>query len=217
MASPLLPRRSLIVLACPCPPSRTFLSRLSGCSHYTLTALLALSCSLSSTPPGISEPMQVAETFTFQLPDDISCPLDHDHSSHSRKQQPTHRSKGEAAEDAPAAKSTKKRRSSSGGSAKGDEGDTGAKGGSRRGSRRGSLAGEGAAAEGVGDSEGGLPPVLSSVARLDTCVTVVDAATFLDNLTSIEELADRCACVLCGGVVVLPYTPTHGASASALA
>lgn len=146
------------------------------------------------TPPaGISEPMQVAETFTFQLPDDISCPLDHDHSTHTQKQQQLiHSSKGEAAEEAPTPKPTKKRRSSSGGSVKGDEGSKGSRGGSRRGSRRGSSAGEGAEAEGVGDSEG-LPPALSSVARLDTCVTVVDAATFLDNLTSIEELADRYA------------------------
>ena len=29
------------------------------------------------------------------------------------------------------------------------------------------------------------------MARLDTCVTVVDASRFFDDLTSIEELADR--------------------------
>ncbi|KAF5829331.1 cobalamin synthesis protein cobW C-terminal domain-containing protein [Dunaliella salina] len=32
---------------------------------------------------------------------------------------------------------------------------------------------------------------LMDVARLDTCVTVVDASRFFDDLTSIEELADR--------------------------
>eukprot|EP00967_Tisochrysis_lutea_P025735 scaffold29702_cov18-Tisochrysis_lutea.AAC.1 len=39
-----------------------------------------------------------------------------------------------------------------------------------------------------------LPPgmtTLMDVARLDTCVTVVDASRFFDDLTSIEELADR--------------------------
>jgi hypothetical protein len=39
------------------------------------------------------------------------------------------------------------------------------------------------------------PPLrsLMDVARLDTCVTVVDAASFHANLSSIEELQDRCA------------------------
>jgi hypothetical protein len=32
---------------------------------------------------------------------------------------------------------------------------------------------------------------LSDWVRLDTCVTVVDASVFLDNLHSIEELRDR--------------------------
>jgi G3E family GTPase len=32
---------------------------------------------------------------------------------------------------------------------------------------------------------------LSDWVRLDTCVTVVDASVFLDNLHSIEELKDR--------------------------
>lgn len=32
---------------------------------------------------------------------------------------------------------------------------------------------------------------LSHFARLDTCVTVIDAASFYDNLDSIEELGDR--------------------------
>jgi G3E family GTPase len=32
---------------------------------------------------------------------------------------------------------------------------------------------------------------LSDWVRLDTCVTVVDASIFLDNLHSIEELRDR--------------------------
>lgn len=36
-----------------------------------------------------------------------------------------------------------------------------------------------------------LPITLSSLARLDTCVTVVDASSFWDNLSSLEELADR--------------------------
>lgn len=37
----------------------------------------------------------------------------------------------------------------------------------------------------------GLRPLMS-VARLDTCATVVDAASFWDNLQSIEDLSDRC-------------------------
>lgn len=35
-------------------------------------------------------------------------------------------------------------------------------------------------------------PTLMSVARLDTCVTVVDASTLRADLKSIEEMADRC-------------------------
>lgn len=38
---------------------------------------------------------------------------------------------------------------------------------------------------------------LNSVARLDTCVTVMDASTFWDNLQSIEELKDRCVTAHC--------------------
>lgn len=36
-----------------------------------------------------------------------------------------------------------------------------------------------------------LPPTLMDVACLDTCVTVVDAFRFYDDLQSIEELKDR--------------------------
>jgi hypothetical protein len=48
-----------------------------------------------------------------------------------------------------------------------------------------------------GGSEGGNNSVLSELqlsdwVKLDTCVTVVDASVFLDNLHSIEELRDRC-------------------------
>jgi hypothetical protein len=43
------------------------------------------------------------------------------------------------------------------------------------------------------------PFQLMQHARLDTCVTVVDAATFHDNLTSIEDLRDRWAREAAGG------------------
>jgi hypothetical protein len=36
-----------------------------------------------------------------------------------------------------------------------------------------------------------MPGTLSSIARLDTCATVVDASAFFANLHSIEELSDR--------------------------
>lgn len=50
-----------------------------------------------------------------------------------------------------------------------------------------------AAAGGSADAAGALLSELSlsDWVRLDTCVTVVDASVFLDNLHSIEELRDR--------------------------
>lgn len=50
---------------------------------------------------------------------------------------------------------------------------------------------EAAADAGASCPLGGMP-TLMDIARLDTCVTVVDASRFYDDLTSIEELADRC-------------------------
>lgn len=50
------------------------------------------------------------------------------------------------------------------------------------------------AAGGSGDTAAGAllsELSLSDWVRLDTCVTVVDASVFLDNLHSIEELRDR--------------------------
>mgnify|MGYP001807856625 CR=1 FL=1 len=44
----------------------------------------------------------------------------------------------------------------------------------------------------VGSDGGVLSELqLSDWVKLDTCVTVVDASVFLDNLHSIEELKDR--------------------------
>lgn len=52
---------------------------------------------------------------------------------------------------------------------------------------------------------------LSDFARLDTCVTVVDAATFFDNLHSIEELADRyeVACCVPAFLILLSSLSHH--------
>lgn len=46
---------------------------------------------------------------------------------------------------------------------------------------------------------------LSDWVRLDTCVTVVDASVFLDNLHSIEELRDRCGLLLLCSAVFCCY------------
>ncbi|KXZ55351.1 hypothetical protein GPECTOR_3g481 [Gonium pectorale] len=104
---------------------------------------------------GISEPMQVAETFTFQLPEPL------------QKAAAAAITDGDADDDGAAAGGRNKRRK-------------------RKPSRSSSRDASAASA-----SAKGVPLALSSVARLDTCVTVVDAATFHDNLTSIEELSDR--------------------------
>ena len=83
---------------------------------------------------GISEPMQVAETFTFQL---------HDHG-------------------------------------------------------HGGAADVRAAPDQQACDTGSCGPSLMDVARLDTCVTVVDAAAFFTNVESIEDLRDRWALVWAG-------------------
>ena len=121
----------------------------------------------------------MAETFTFALPDDLqhqdsaACPLPSAAQAAPREAIATAAEAERGGKAAAAGGHTKKsRRSSSGGSAA-------------------EAAKEEAPLEAPPQ---GVPAALSSVARLDTCVTVVDAATFLDNLTSIEEVADRCAC-----------------------
>lgn len=45
---------------------------------------------------------------------------------------------------------------------------------------------------------GSCGPSLMDVARLDTCITVVDAAAFFANVESIEDLRDRWALVWAG-------------------
>ncbi|KAG2489398.1 hypothetical protein HYH03_012039 [Edaphochlamys debaryana] len=154
---------------------------------------------------GISEPMQVAETFTFSLPDadDADAPAKRQTAAAGDEPEP------EPAAAQPGAR--KKRRSSSRGGAQSDpdedmNDDDGAPSGkvqdakakgSAKGKGKGRRASEGGGGAGDDDGDDGdacplvMTRALSDVARLDTCVTVVDAASFHDNLASIEELADR--------------------------
>lgn len=47
--------------------------------------------------------------------------------------------------------------------------------------------------DGSSPADGHAELALSEYVRLDTCVTVVDASVFFDNLHSLEDLHDRCA------------------------
>lgn len=101
---------------------------------------------------GISEPMQVAETFSLAVDEGMRAELE---------------ARGFALPAAPAPAADDDKRKKNDGKAEQEEEQEGEEG------------------------EPPLPLSLSSFARLDTCVTVVDAAAFYDDLTSIEELADR--------------------------
>lgn len=138
-----------------------------------------------SNPPamhaGISEPMQVAETFTFQLQPD--------HAHSDAEQQP---GAAEAAKASGAKLPAGGEQQHADSKAAADQQKAGAS----------DKAAAAAAVEGPACEDGSCGPSLMDVARLDTCVTVVDAATFFANVESIEDLKDRCVGGWWGGVWV---------------
>ncbi|KAG2425693.1 hypothetical protein HXX76_013535 [Chlamydomonas incerta] len=138
---------------------------------------------------GISEPMQVAETFTFALPDNLqpqggaTCPLPPSGSGAAREHTSAEAKGGHpgGGGGGGGGKSKKARRTSSG---------SAAEAGQLHEQPQQQLQPQ-RQQQHEPPQQQQAPAALSSVARLDTCVTVVDAAAFLDNLTSIEEVADR--------------------------
>ncbi len=108
--------------------------------------------------------MQVAETFAFDAPEELE----------DKQEQEEEEEEEEEEAPAPPAEA----------------------GGNRRNNNKRSkpTPATGAPADGGGGADGGAPVAqsLMGLARLDTCVTVVDCSSFSDNLTSIEELRDRC-------------------------
>jgi hypothetical protein len=112
--------------------------------------------------------MQVAETFTFQLP-------------------PGHDDAEERQQDAAAEHGNGKAGAKV---ARAQHADTQGAADQRTASMRSTGK---AAADGPVCEDGSCGPSLMDVARLDTCVTVVDAATFFANVESIEDLTDRWA------------------------
>ncbi len=62
------------------------------------------------------------------------------------------------------------------------------------GSAGGSAPAAAAAEQKGGGGKGGVLQPLSQLARLDTCVTVVDASNLLDNMESLQTLKVGCGC-----------------------
>lgn len=139
-----------------------------------------LPCSLSLVcAPGISEPMQVAETFAMPLPASMAISLLAAGGDKKGK-------KGAAEGQAQPAQSAQRGKEASA-----------AGGGVSGGKRAASVDGGGGGGSALAAPDEHCPgQCLGDFARLDTCVTVVDAGAFFDNLASIEELADRWAWLL---------------------
>jgi hypothetical protein len=130
--------------------------------------------------------MQVAETFTFQLQPD--------HAHSDAEQQPA------AAEAAGAKLPARGEQKQADAKVAADQQQASAS------DKAAATPAPAAAVEGPACEDGSCGPSLMDVARLDTCVTVVDAASFFANVESIEDLKDRwgggcfaCCCRGCCG------------------
>ncbi|GBF99676.1 hypothetical protein Rsub_12370 [Raphidocelis subcapitata] len=132
---------------------------------------------------GISEPMQVAETFALDIDDAARAEL-----AGRGLTLPAAPAARAASDDAAAQADNRKKKAVP--AAKKAIGAPAAVGAADDGAE-----GEGGGATAAASAAAAAAPEplrsLSQLARLDTCVTVVDGASFFDDLQSIEELADR--------------------------